>query len=67
MNGVSRKFGIMEGDGYFWADPQEEPQSPLGVLWSLGLVMVGRANINNRKCKIAAIPKEPRRPLAELL
>lgn len=67
LNAVSRKFGTMEGDGFFWADEGEQPQSPLGVLWSLALVMVGRTTINNRNCKIAAIPKELRQPLSELL
>lgn len=67
LNAITRKFGNMEGDGFFWNEPEDEPQSPLGVLWSRGLVVVGRANINNRKCKIAAIPVELRQPLAELI
>lgn len=67
LNAVSRKFGNMEGDGFFWDDPEDEPQSTLGFLWSLVLVMVGRTTINNRKCKIATIPVELRQPLANLL
>ncbi len=60
LNAVTRKFGKLDGDGFFWNEPGCEPQSPLGVLWYLGLVMVGRATINNRNCKIVTIPVELR-------
>lgn len=62
---ITRRFGSMEGDGYFWE--HEEPESPLGRLWIRGLILVGRAVIDGRRTKIAAIPVEFRETLAELL
>ncbi len=65
LNIVSRKFGSMEGDGFHWNE--EIPDSPLAFLWSIGLVMVGRTIINERRCKIAVIPVELRDHLQSLL
>ncbi len=65
LNAVTRKFGSLEGDGFFWNEL--EPESPLGILWSRALVMVGRAVLEGRRCKIAAIPLELREPLGEIL
>jgi tetratricopeptide (TPR) repeat protein len=65
LNAVTRKFGSMEGDGFFWQE--YDPESPLGVLWSQALVMVGRATLDGRSCKIAAIPLELREPLGRIL
>jgi tetratricopeptide (TPR) repeat protein len=65
LNAVTRKFGAMDGDGFYWEE--QEPESPLGVLWSRALVMVGRANLAGRRCKIASIPLELREPLREIL
>ncbi len=62
LSSVSRKFGKMEGDGFYWNE--EEPQSTTGKLWSKGLVMVGKAIHNNRQIKIAAVPSDLR-PLLE--
>jgi len=62
LSSVSRKFGKMEGDGFFWEE--EEPLSTTGTLWSKGLVMVGKAIQNNRQVKIAAIPADLK-PLLE--
>lgn len=65
LNTVTRKFGTMEGDGFFWGE--HDPESPLGILWSQALVMVGRATVEGRSCKIATIPLELREPLGEIL
>lgn len=58
LSSVSRKFGKMEGDGYYW--DKNEPQSTTGMLWSKGLVVVGKAIVNNRLIKIVAIPADLR-------
>lgn len=56
INAITRKFGSMEGDGYFWEEKM--PASPLGQLWCRCLVFVGRTHIGGRNTKIAAIPVE---------
>ncbi|HAG07138.1 MAG TPA: hypothetical protein DCL13_03085 [Peptococcaceae bacterium] len=65
LNAVTRKFGSMEGDGFFWHE--RGPASPLGSLWSRALVVVGRARLGATRCKIAAVPLELREALAEIL
>ncbi|SHI99898.1 tetratricopeptide repeat protein [Desulfofundulus thermosubterraneus] len=65
LNAITRKFGSLEGDGFFWQE--REPESFLGFLWSLGLVMVGKATLEGRRVKIATIPLELRQPLKEIL
>lgn len=65
LNAVTRKFGSMEGDGFYWEE--KEPESPLGFLWSNALVMVGKAVIEGKRAKIATIPVELRQPLKEIL
>ncbi|NLN87171.1 MAG: tetratricopeptide repeat protein [Syntrophomonadaceae bacterium] len=62
---ITRKFGSMEGDGFYWN--ADGPYSSLGQLWSMALVFVGRATINNRLTKIASIPIELRPLLTRLL
>jgi len=64
LNAVTRKFGSMEGDGFYWEE--EDPESSLGFLWSRALVMVGRAVIDGRRTKIVTIPLELREPLKEI-
>ena len=65
LSSVSRKFGKMEGDGFYWEE--EKPQSTTGKLWSKGLIMVGKAIQNNRQVKIAAVPADLRPLLEEIL
>lgn len=65
LNAVTRRFGSLGGDGYYWEE--EDPESPLGFLWSRALVMVGKAVIEGRRTKIATIPIELRQPLKEIL
>jgi len=65
LSSVSRKFGKMEGDGFYWEE--EEPQSTTGKLWSKGLVMVGKTIHNNRQVKIAAVPADLRPLLEKML
>lgn len=64
LSSVSRKFGKMEGDGFYW---EEEPQSATGRLWSKGLIMVGKTIHNNRQVKIAAVPADLRPLLEKML
>lgn len=64
---LTRKFGSMEGDGFFWGEGECRPASPLGNLWSRALVMVGTAKLGGRKCKIAAVPVELRELLMKVL
>ena len=61
-----RKFGAMEGDGYFW-DAGDEPSSTLGRLWSKCLIMVGRGLINGKRQKVALIPADLQPLLKQLL
>lgn len=65
LNNVTKKFGSMDEDGYHWLE--EDPGSPLGMLWSRGLVMVGRAMINNRSTRVVLIPSDLRGILDLLL
>ncbi|MDY6826604.1 MAG: hypothetical protein SVV67_05435 [Bacillota bacterium] len=65
LSAVSRKFGKMAGDGFYW--DEKEPQSTTGRLWSKGLIMVGRAIQNNRQVKIVAIPADLRSMLEQIL
>ncbi|WP_211230122.1 tetratricopeptide repeat protein [Desulfovirgula thermocuniculi] len=65
LNAVTRKFGSMEGDGFFWNE--KPPSSPLGVLWSRALVMVGKAVLEGRNCRVAVIPADLRPLLREIL
>lgn len=62
---VSRKFGTMDGDGYYW--DESAPLSPLGSLWCQALVMVGKARIKGRNYKVAVIPVDLRERLSRLL
>ncbi len=65
INALTRKFGSMEEDGFFWED--EPPESTLGQLWLRCLIFIGRVNINGRNTKIAAVPDELRPVLSRLL
>lgn len=62
---ISRIFGGLEGENYFW--PEEGPCTMVGALWSLGLIMVGQTLINGRRTRIATIPVELREVLREIL
>lgn len=63
---VTRKFGSMEED-VFSITEGGLPSSPLGRLWNLGLVGIGRANLGKRYERIVTIPLDLRPPLAEVL
>lgn len=65
LNVITRKYGTLEGEGFFWEEKQ--PFFPLAQLWSNGLVAVGKAIINNRRTKIVVIPKEIRETLSHYL
>jgi len=55
LNAVTRKFGPLDGDGFFWQE--YEPESSLGVLWSRALVMVGRAGLKFVKGRTGFVSK----------
>ncbi|MGI9862076.1 tetratricopeptide repeat protein [Moorella naiadis] len=65
LNAITRIFGSLKGEGFFWQ--KELPRSPLGRLWSQALVMVGKADLEGRRVKIATIPVELRQPLEDIL
>lgn len=65
LNAVTRRFGSLEGDGFFWAE--KPPSPPLGVLWSRALVLVGKAVLGGRNCRVAVIPADLRPLLREVL
>jgi tetratricopeptide (TPR) repeat protein len=65
LNTLTRKFGSMKGDGFFWSE--QPPTSPLAVLWSKALIMIGRSKLKGQSCKIATIPVELRQTLKKLL
>lgn len=55
---LTRRFGDQAGDGFHW--DEHPPASPLGRLRMLGIVHVGRAQIDGRNCKVAVVPVELR-------
>ena len=59
---LSRRFGSMEGDGFWW--DEQSPTSAIGRLRLLGLVFVGRATVDGRRHKLAVVPVELRDLLA---
>ncbi|MDW7649721.1 MAG: plasmid pRiA4b ORF-3 family protein [Bacillota bacterium] len=62
---VTRTFGSMEGEAYFWLE--EEPKTPLARLWRAALVMVGSTVINDRSARIVTIPANLRKSLQAIL
>lgn len=65
LSTLTRRFGSMEGDGFWWEEIP--PRSTLGRLRLKALVFVGRAVIEGRRHKVAVIPIELREGLADLL
>jgi len=65
LSAVSQKFGTLEGAGYFWEE--DPPEVPTALVWSVGLAIVGRTNLDKRREKVVVIPEELRQPLADLL
>jgi len=65
MGIVSRKFGSLKGQGFNFG--KKLPEAPLGVLWALGLVAVGKTWLKESYTKIVVIPVELREPLASIL
>lgn len=55
---LTHRFGDQTGDGYFWED--KPPSSTIGRLRALGIVHVGRAQIDGRSHKVAVVPVELR-------
>lgn len=65
VSAITRKFGSMEGDGFL--DEKESTSSALGRLWLKCFIFVGKALLNRRNEKIAAIPIEMRDELLNAL
>lgn len=60
---LTRRFGPMDGDGFWWDD--RPPVSVLGRLRARGLVYVGRARLpDGRRHRVAVVPVELRDLLA---
>lgn len=62
---LTRRYGEQTGDGFWW--DEEPPKSVIGRLQLLGLVYVGRANIDGKRDKVAVVPLELRQVLLEAL
>ena len=58
VSSVERRFGSMDGDGYYWNEVP--PGSPLGRLRILGLAYVGRSVIDGKRHKVAVVPVDLR-------
>lgn len=65
VSALTRRFGSVEGDGFWWEETP--PRSTLGRLRLKALLFVGRALIDGRRYKVAVIPLELREGLAKLL
>lgn len=62
---LSRRYGIQDGDGFWW--DEQPPTSPVGRLRALGLVCVGRARVDGKLHKVAVVPVDLRGVLAAAL
>lgn len=62
---ITPGFGSMAGDGFGWEG--YSPGSPLGFLWSRGLVLVGRTNMGGDNVKYVSVPQELQESLRSLL
>ncbi|HHW13420.1 MAG TPA: tetratricopeptide repeat protein [Firmicutes bacterium] len=62
---LTRRFGRLDGDGYWWGE--RPPTSTVGRLRLLGLVFVGRTSIEGQRHKVAVVPVELRPWLASYL
>ncbi|HSW35599.1 MAG TPA: hypothetical protein VLH18_03250 [Candidatus Limnocylindrales bacterium] len=65
LNDVTRKFGTVANDGYYWHD--HEPESVTGMLRSMGLLVAGSTVIDKRNAKVAVFPAELRSTFEETL
>lgn len=65
VGAITRRFGTDADDGYFWAD--KPPTTPLGRLRLACLVFVGRARVEGRRARVAAVPVDLRTALAALV
>jgi tetratricopeptide (TPR) repeat protein len=65
IGNVTRKFGSMEGDAYFW--PEEEPETTLARLWRTALVMVGTTTIGKQNVRIVTVPADIRESVRDIL
>lgn len=62
---LSRRFGNEDQDSYFWSECP--PKSAIGQLRVRGLLFVGRMAVEGKTWKVAVVPQELRRYLAEWL
>jgi hypothetical protein len=62
---LTRRFGAMDGDGFWWEE--RPPASPAGRLLCLALAFVGRMPLDGRRYKVVVVPPEPRAVLARCL
>lgn len=62
---LTRRFGKMDGDGYWWVE--RLPASTVGRLRLLGIAFVGRTRIDDKTHKVAVVPLDLRPLLASYL
>lgn len=65
LQGLTRRYGTQDGDGFWW--DEDPPTSTIGRLRLLGLLYVGRAMIGGKAHKVAVLPTDLREPLAAVL
>ncbi|MCR4403574.1 MAG: tetratricopeptide repeat protein [Firmicutes bacterium] len=65
VSALTRRFGSMEDDGFWWEETP--PKSTLGRLRLKALLFIGRAVIDGHRHKVAVIPLELREGLTQLL
>lgn len=58
LQALTKRFGALDGDGFYW--DEQPPTSPIGRLRLLGLLFVGRAEVEGRRYKVAVIPTDLR-------
>ena len=62
---LAQRYGDQTGDGFWW--DEEPPKSVIGRLQLIGLIYIGRANIDGKRHKVAVVPLELREVLSEVL
>lgn len=65
LQALTRRWGSLERDGFWW--DEAPPISTVGRLRVLGLLFVGRCQVNGRSYKVAVVPSNLRDLLKRIL